>query len=137
MGKHRSLNGKSCKCVELAWSDPTSDSSVRKGVERKVILAAETTLQLVRFQPGHEINPHTHNHEQIAYILSGVLDYYVANDRGIMVAHRMVAGSTLAIPAGARHYGQNAGSEPVLNLDIFPVRRPELLPRNKQQMGSE
>jgi quercetin dioxygenase-like cupin family protein len=104
---------------------------VRRGVERKVILTAATTLQLVRFQPGHDINPHAHDHEQVAYILSGTLDYFVANEKGDMVAHRMAAGSTLAIPAGARHYGQNAGSEPVLNLDIFPVRRPELLPRAK------
>lgn len=104
---------------------------VRQGVERKVILGVATTLQLVRFQPGHDINPHKHDHEQIAYILSGTLDYYVANEKGDMVAHRMVAGSTLAIPAGARHYGQNAGADPVLNLDIYPVRRPELLPRTK------
>jgi len=31
---------------------------VRRGVERKVIITAETSLQLVRFQPGHKINPH-------------------------------------------------------------------------------
>ena len=104
---------------------------VRRGVERKVILTAATTLQLVRFHPGHDINPHAHDFEQIAYILSGTLDYFVANEEGDMVAHRMVAGSTLAIPAGARHYGQNVGSEPVLNLDIYPVRRPDLLPRTK------
>jgi len=104
---------------------------LRRGVERKVILTAATTLQLVRFQPGHDINPHTHDHEQVAYILSGTLDYYVANEKGDMVAHRMVAGSTLAIPAGARHYAQNAGADPVLNLDIYPLRRPELLPRTK------
>jgi quercetin dioxygenase-like cupin family protein len=102
---------------------------VRRGVDRKVILTGAATLQLVRFQPGHEINPHTHDFEQVAYILSGTLDYFVANENGQMVAHRMVAGSTLAIPAGARHYGQNVGSEPVLNLDIYPVRRPELLSR--------
>ena len=114
----------------LNW-DALEWTSVRAGVEHKVIVTAETTLQLVRFQPGHAINPHAHNHEQIAYILSGVLDYYVADEKGTMVAHRMTAGSTLAIPAGARHYGQNAGSEPVLNLDIFPVRREELLARMK------
>ena len=106
-------------------------TTVRRGVERKVVLTAATTLQLVRFQPGHEISPHTHDCEQVAYILSGTLDYFVANEHGDMVAHRMVACSTLAIPAGARHYGQNVGSEPVLNLDIYPVRRPELLPRVK------
>jgi quercetin dioxygenase-like cupin family protein len=104
---------------------------VRRGVERKVILTAATSLQLVRFHPGHEINPHTHDFEQVAYILSGTLDYFVADEKGDMVAHHMTAGSTLAIPAGARHYGQNVGSEPVLNLDIYPVRRPELLPRAK------
>jgi quercetin dioxygenase-like cupin family protein len=103
----------------------------RCGAERKVILTAAATLQLVRFHPGHDINPHTHDFEQIAYILSGTLDYFVANEKSDMVAHRMVAGTTLAIPAGARHYGQNVGSEPVLNLDIYPVRGPELLPRAK------
>jgi quercetin dioxygenase-like cupin family protein len=104
---------------------------VRQGVERKIVLTATTTLQLMRFHPGHDINPHTHEFEQVAYILSGTLDYFVANEKGDMVAHRMVAGSTLAIPAGARHYAQNVGSEPVLNLDIYAVRRPELLPRTK------
>jgi quercetin dioxygenase-like cupin family protein len=104
---------------------------VRRGVERKVILTNATTLQLMRFQPGHDINPHAHDYEQVAYILSGTLDYLVANGKGDMVAHRMAAGSTLAIPAGARHYAQNVGFEPVLNLDIYPVRRPELLPRTK------
>jgi quercetin dioxygenase-like cupin family protein len=106
-------------------------TSVRRGIERKVILTDATTLQLIRFQPGHDINPHAHDYEQVAYILSGTLDYLVANEKGDMVAHRMVAGSTLAIPAGARHYAQNVGSEPVLNLDICPVRRPELSPRTK------
>jgi quercetin dioxygenase-like cupin family protein len=106
-------------------------TSVRRGVERKVILTDATTLQLIRFQPGHDINPHAHDYEQVAHILSGTLDYLVANEKGDMVAHRMVAGSTLAIPAGARHYAQNVGSEPVLNLDIYPVRRPELSPRTK------
>lgn len=104
---------------------------VRQGVERKIVLTATTTLQLMRFHPGHDTNPHTHEFEQVAYILSGTLDYFVANEKGDMVAHRMVAGSTLAIPAGARHYAQNVGPEPVLNLDIYAVRRPELLPRKK------
>jgi quercetin dioxygenase-like cupin family protein len=106
-------------------------TAVRRGVERKIILTAATTLQLVRFHPGHDTNPHTHDFEQVAYILSGTLDYFVADEKGDMVPHRMVAGSTLAIPAGARHYAQNVGVEPVLNLDIYPVRRPELLPRAK------
>jgi quercetin dioxygenase-like cupin family protein len=102
-------------------------TQVRKGVQRKVILGDQTTLQLVRFLPGHDVNPHRHAHEQVVHILSGTLDYYVADEKGEMVPHRMVAGSTLAIPAGARHYAQNAGADPVLNLDIYPLRRPELL----------
>jgi quercetin dioxygenase-like cupin family protein len=115
--------------VETESWDALEWTAVRRGVERKIILTTATTLQLVRFHPGHETNPHTHDFEQVAYILSGTLDYYVANEKGDMVPHRMVAGSTLAIPAGARHYGKNVGSEPVLNLDIYPVRRPELLRR--------
>lgn len=114
---------------EIENWDALEWTSVRRGVERKVILTAATTLQLVRFHPGHDTNPHAHDFEQVACILSGTLDYFVANETGEMVAHRMVAGSTLAIPAGARHYAQNAGSEPVLNLDIYPVRRAELLRR--------
>lgn len=94
---------------------------MRPGVERKVILTSSNRLQLVRFQPGNDISPHTHDHEQIAYILSGTLAYYVADENGVLVAHQMVPGSMLAIPAGALHYGQNAGLEPVLNLDIFPI----------------
>jgi quercetin dioxygenase-like cupin family protein len=117
--------------VETENWDALEWTAVRRGVERKIILTAATTLQLIRFHAGHDTNPHTHDFEQVAYILSGTLDYFVANEKGEMVAHRMVAGSTLAIPAGARHYAQNVGVEPVLNLDIYPLRRPELLPRTK------
>ena len=117
--------------VETENWDALEWTAVRQGVERKIILTNATTLQLIRFHPGHDINPHTHDFEQVAYILSGTLDYFVANEKGDMVAHRMVAGSTLAIPIGARHYAKNVGAEPVLNLDIYPVRRPELLPRKK------
>lgn len=115
--------------TESVHWDAVEWKPARRGVEHKVIVTAQTTLQLVRFEPGHDIRPHAHDFEQIAYILSGTLDYYIANEKGEMMPHRMTAGSTIAIPAGAQHYGQNAGSEPVLNLDIFPLRRPELLKR--------
>ena len=117
--------------IETENWDALEWTPVRKGVERKVILTAETTLQLVRFQPSHDNNPHAHNHEQIAYILSGMLDYYVANEKGDMVAHRMVAGSTLAIPAGARRLRPERWGGAGAESRYFPSTAPRTLPRTK------
>lgn len=99
----------------MAWEP------VREGVERKLLHGDGATLQLTRLMPGHEPRPHSHRYEQIAYILSGEIDFHVEGS-----VHRVGAGGLLVIPPDARHWGEVVGDAPVINLDVFTPRRDDL-----------
>jgi quercetin dioxygenase-like cupin family protein len=51
---------------------------IRKGVEQKAFSGSSATVALHRLMPGHEPKPHSHPHEQIAYIIS---DFTLAKRR--------------------------------------------------------
>jgi quercetin dioxygenase-like cupin family protein len=93
---------------------------VREGVERKAFSGEGATVALNRLQPGHEPRPHSHENEQIAYILKGTIRFFVGDEQ-----HVVSAGGLLAIPPNVRHWGEVIGDEEVLNLDVFTPRRAE------------
>ncbi|HYG45405.1 MAG TPA: cupin domain-containing protein [Bordetella sp.] len=98
----------------IAWTQ------VRAGIERKSFSGSGATLALHRIQPGHELSPHAHPHEQLVYILAGTADFHVGED-----IVRLGPGGLLAIPPNMTHYIEVVGSEVVLNLDVFTPARPE------------
>lgn len=104
---------------QVDW-DSMEWTRVRDGVERKAFSGEGATLALHRLQPGHEPRPHAHPYEQIAYILSGEVEFHVGDE----VAH-LKAGGIIAVPPNVNHYAVVVGNEPVLNLDVFVPRRPE------------
>ncbi|HWK47491.1 MAG TPA: cupin domain-containing protein [Stellaceae bacterium] len=93
---------------------------VREGVDRKAFSSEAATVALNRLMPGHEPRPHSHPNEQIAYIVSGTIRFFVGGQE-----HLMGAGGLLVIPPNVEHWGEVVGDEPVLNLDVFTPRRPE------------
>jgi quercetin dioxygenase-like cupin family protein len=93
---------------------------VRPGVERKGFTGNGSTVALHRLHPGHQAIPHQHPHEQIAYIISGTIDFHVGEE-----VIRLGPGGLIAIPPNTMHHGVVVGDEPVLNLDVFTPTRPE------------
>ena len=93
---------------------------VREGVERKAFSGESATVALHRLMPGHQPQPHSHPNEQIAYILSGTIRFFVGDSE-----HLVGPGGLLVIPPNVKHWGEVVGDEPVLNLDVFTPRRPE------------
>jgi quercetin dioxygenase-like cupin family protein len=93
---------------------------VRPGVERKSFSGQGATLALHRLMPGHEPRPHSHPHEQIAYILAGTLRFHIGGEQ-----HLVGPGGVIAIPGNVQHWGEVVGDQPVLNLDVFTPRRPD------------
>ncbi|NKF24120.1 cupin domain-containing protein [Solimonas marina] len=93
---------------------------VRDGVERKAFSGDGATVALNRLMPGHEPRPHSHPHEQIAYILAGRIRFVVGGEEKLLGP-----GSVLRIPSNVEHWGEVVGDEPVLNLDVFTPRRSE------------
>ena len=93
---------------------------IRKGVEQKAFSGSGATVALHRLMPGHEPKPHSHPHEQIAYIMSGHLRFHIGDlvqDGG--------PGGLVVIPGNVMHWGEVIGDEPVMNLDVFTPKRPE------------
>lgn len=93
---------------------------VREGVERKAFSGEGATVALHRLMPGHKPQPHSHPNEQIAYIISGTIRFFIAGE-----AHDVGPGGVIFIPANVEHWGEVIGDEPVMNLDVFTPRRPE------------
>lgn len=93
---------------------------VREGVARKAFSGEGATLSLNRLDPGHAPRPHHHVHEQIVYILSGQIDFHLGGE-----VIRLGPGGMLVIPPNVEHWGEVAGSEQVINLDVFTPKRAE------------
>ncbi len=96
---------------------------IRPGVQQKAFSGTAATVALHRLMPGHEPRPHSHPHEQIAYIIEGRMMFYIGDDK-----HEVGPGGLVVIPGGVRHWGEVIGDEPVLNLDVFTPKRPEYAP---------
>ena len=105
--------------TSINWED-VSWEHVRQGVSRKAFSGNGATIVLHRLMPDHEPRPHAHPHEQIVYILSGVIDFHVAD-----TITRLQAGGLLVVAPNTLHWGVVVGEDPVLNLDVFTPKRPE------------
>ena len=93
---------------------------IRQGVEQKAFSGDGATVALHRLMPGHEPKPHSHPHEQIAYVLAGRIEFHVGE-----TVITLGPGGLLVIPPNAQHWGVVVGDEPVLNLDVFTPKRAE------------
>lgn len=103
----------------INWND-MEWRTIRPGVERKAFSGDGATVALHRLQPDHEPRPHRHEHEQIAYIISGTVDFHVGEE-----VMRLGAGGIVAIPSNVVHHAEVVGDEEVINLDVFTPRRSE------------
>ena len=68
----------------------------------------------------HNINWNNMSWKQIAYIISGEVDFHVGDE-----VVRLGPGGMLVVPPEVIHYAVVVGDEEVLNLDVFTPRRPE------------
>jgi quercetin dioxygenase-like cupin family protein len=101
----------------IAWKQ------IRKGVQQKAFSGSGASVALHRLMPGHEHKPHSHPHEQIAYIVSGHMRFHIGEE-----FHDLGPGGLVVIPPNVMHWGEVLGDEPVLNLDVFTPKRPEYVP---------
>jgi len=104
---------------KIDWSN-IPWTQVREGVERKGFSGTGATVALHRLMPGHQPKPHSHPHEQIAYIISGTIRFHIGD-----TVHLVGPGGLLVVPPNVEHWGEVVGDEPVLNLDVFSPSRPE------------
>ena len=107
---------------QIDWSK-TEWTTIREGVEQKAFSGSAATVAMHRLQPGHEPKPHSHPHEQIAFIESGTMRFHLGDD-----VVDVGPGGLIVIPGGVVHWGEVLGDEVVINIDVFTPKRPEYAP---------
>ncbi len=107
---------------QIDWSK-TEWKTVREGVEQKAFSGSAATVAMHRLQPGHAPKPHSHPHEQIAFIEAGMMRFHVGKE-----VIDVGAGGLIVIPGGIEHWGEVLGDEVVINIDVFTPKRPEYAP---------
>ena len=72
----------------------------------------------VDFAPGAAFAQHSHPGVEIAYVLTGVIEYELNGK-----TYRLKAGESLAIPAGAVHSAKNVASGTTSELATYVVAK--------------
>jgi len=99
------------------WSDLDEDAPMER-IRRRRIIGHNMMISEMRLSRGFHIDPHTHDNEQMACVLSGRIRFELPAHKGN--AARTVelgAGDVLAIPGGVPH-GAEALEDTVI-LDVF------------------
>lgn len=97
----------------LRESDPLE---LAPGVSMRPLFGEGAMLNLLEFEPGAAVAPHSHPHEQLGYVLEGELVLTIAGEE-----RRLGPGDAYALPGGVEHAARAEGRCVVL--DVFhPVR---------------
>jgi quercetin dioxygenase-like cupin family protein len=110
------------KTTSYRWDDmpkePLSDL-----LDRRLITGERMMLAHVYLKKGCIVPKHSHENEQITYILEGALHFWIGEDGAEEVVVR--AGEVLVIPSNVPH--QAEALEDTLDVDIFSPPRQDWL----------
>jgi unsaturated pyranuronate lyase len=96
------------------WTDLPLDS-LRGSITRRMVSTQRMTIAHVYLKKGDEVPRHSHENEQITYILSGALEFWLGPDDQQHVIVR--AGEVLVIPPDLPH--RALALEDTLDVDVF------------------
>jgi oxalate decarboxylase/phosphoglucose isomerase-like protein (cupin superfamily) len=92
-----------------------------------VIPARAFTLSIMFVQPGQGNAAHTHEVEEVFFVLQGFLDVFVENEAGERVTRRLGPWECMACPPGVIHGYVNDSLEPVYFQVMLGRGRPETM----------
>lgn len=104
------------------WDDMPAEQ-LKKGLSRKLITGDRMMIAHVYFESGEEVPRHSHDNEQVTYILSGALRFWfgAADEQEVTVR----AGEVVIIPSNLPH--RAVALEATLDVDIFAPPRQDWL----------
>lgn len=92
-------------------------------ITRRLVTGERTMIAHVYFKMGDDVPRHSHDNEQLTYILEGALQFWFgANDERELVVH---AGEVIVIPSNVPH--RVLALEDTLDVDIFSPPREDWL----------
>jgi quercetin dioxygenase-like cupin family protein len=101
------------------WADLTAEP-LKGGITRKLITSERMMIAHVYLKKGDDVPRHTHENEQITYILEGALHFWLGANETREITVR--AGEVLVIPSNLPH--RALALEDTLDVDVFnPPRR--------------
>jgi len=83
-------------------------------IQRKVISGERGMLAQIFLEKGARVPMHSHDNEQITYLLEGVLRFWIGDEREELV---LKAGEVLLIPSNVPHEAE--ALEDCLDVDVF------------------
>ena len=96
---------------------------VTESLERRLITADRMMLAHVYLEKGCVVPKHSHENEQLTYILEGALRFWIGEDGEEELTVR--AGEVLVIPSNVPHKAE--ALEDTLDVDIFSPPRQDWL----------
>ena len=110
------------EAVSYRWSDMPKER-LTDLLERRVITAARIMLAHIYMKKGCVVPMHSHENEQVTYVLDGALRFWLGEDQR---DERVVrTGEVLAIPSNLPHKAE--ALEDTLSLDVFSPPRQDWL----------
>jgi quercetin dioxygenase-like cupin family protein len=104
------------------WNDMPAEP-LKGGMSRRLITGERMMIAHVYFKKGDDVPRHSHDNEQITYILEGALQFWLGEhgERELTVH----AGEVLVIPSNLPH--RALALEDTLDVDIFNPPRQDWL----------
>ena len=104
------------------WDDMPKEQ-VNAGLARRLVTGDRIMLAHVYLKKDALVPQHSHHNEQITYILSGALRFWIGTDRAREIVVR--EGEVLHIPSNVPHEAR--ALEDTLDVDIFSPPRQDWL----------
>lgn len=104
------------------WDEMPIENVV-EGIDRRLITGERMMLSHVYLKKGAIVPQHSHENEQLTYILKGVLRFWLGEDGAEVIDVR--AGEVLHIPSNLPHKAE--ALEETLDVDIFSPPRQDWL----------
>jgi len=104
------------------WEDMAKER-VTDSLERRLITAERMMLAHVYLEKGCIVPKHSHENEQLTYILEGALHFWIGEDGEEELT--VNAGEVLVIPSNVPHKAEALAD--TLDVDIFSPRRQDWL----------
>lgn len=104
------------------WDDLPKEK-VSEVLDRRLITADRVMLSHVYIKKGAVVPRHSHENEQITYILEGGLRFWIGPDESQVID--VLAGEVLHIPSFVEHKAE--ALEDTLDVDIFSPPRQDWL----------
>jgi quercetin dioxygenase-like cupin family protein len=109
-------------CTLYRW-DSMRKERVTDMLERRLITGERMMLAHVYLKKGCIVPKHSHENEQITYILEGALKFWIGEDGSEEITVR--AGEVLHLPSNVPHKAE--ALEETLDVDIFSPPRQDWL----------